>query len=94
MAPLLADVKTSLPLSRAEQWTLSHVLPHRLEREFSYRGEEPPLMTIFCAFETLDAGETTFIDVELAAIQSVLAEYHHSTDWWERERAQIESLLY
>lgn len=51
-------------------------------------------MTVFCAFETLDAGETSFTDRELETILSVLAEYHHSTDWWECERAQIEALLY
>lgn len=94
MATLPANVKTSLPLSRAEQWTLHHVLLHRIERESSNQGEEPPPLTVFCAFETLDAGETSFTDVEFEAIQSVLAEYHHSTDWWESERAQIESLLY
>ena len=94
MAPLPADVKTSLPPSRAEQWTLPHVLLHRIERESSNPGEESPPMTVFCAFETLDAGETAVTDVELKTIQSVLAEYHHSTDWWGSERTQIESLLY
>ncbi|WP_457852043.1 DUF7853 family protein [Halalkalicoccus salilacus] len=94
MAPLPVNVKTSLPLSRAEHWTLHHVLLHRIERESATPGEEPPPTTVYCAFEMLDAGETAFTDVEFEAIQSVLAEYHHSTDWWESERAQIESLLY
>lgn len=51
-------------------------------------------MAVFYAFETLNAGETSFTDAELEAIQSVLAKYHHSTDWWESKRAQIEALLY
>ena len=78
MAPLPANVKTSLPLSRAEQWTLHHVLLHRIERESSNQGEEPPPMTVFCAFETLDAGETAFTDVELEAIHPRCGPSRHS----------------
>ena len=39
-------------------------------------------------------GETAFTETELEAIQSVLAEYQYSTNWWEVERAQLETLLY
>jgi hypothetical protein len=94
MASLPTTVKTPLSLSQAEQWTLHHVLLHRIEREGAESSVEPPPVAVFRAFATLDAGEPAFTDPELAAIQSVVAEYHYSTDWWEIERGQLETLLY
>lgn len=94
MASLPAPVKTPLSLSRAEQWTLHHVLLHRIEREAAESSVEPPPVAVFRAFAALDAGETAFTDTELEAIQAVVAEYHYSTDWWEIERAQLETILY
>ena len=94
MASLPTTVKTPLSLSRAEHWTLHHVLLHRIEREAAEPGVEPPSVAVFRAFATLDAGDTAFTETELEAIQSVLAAYHYSTDWWEVERAQLETLLY
>lgn len=94
MASLPTTVKTPLSLSRAEHWTLHHVLLHRIEREATEPDIEPPSVAVFRAFASLDAGETAFTEPELEAIQSVLAEYHYSTDWWEVERAQLETLLY
>ena len=54
---------------------------------------DPPPAEVFRAFETLDAGETSFTIAQLEAIQDVLAEYHHSSTWWEIERPQFEQLL-
>ncbi len=93
MASLPTTAKTSLALSRAEQWTLHHVLLDRIEREAAEPGVKPPV-AVFHAFAALDAGEIAFTQPELETIQSVLAEYHYSTDWWEIERAQLETLLY
>ncbi|WP_336364946.1 DUF7853 family protein [Halalkalicoccus salilacus] len=94
MASLPTTVKTPPSLSRAEHWTLHHVLFHRIEREVAEPDIEPPSVAVFRAFASLDVGETAFTETELEAIQSVLAEYHYSTDWWEVERAQLETLLY
>lgn len=94
MASLPTTVKTPLSLSRAEHWALHHVLLHRVEREAAELSVEPPSVAVFHAFTSLDAGDTAFTEAELEAIQSVLAEYHYSTDWWEVERAQLETLLY
>jgi hypothetical protein len=94
MVSLPTTVKTPLLLSRAEQWTLHHVLLHRIEREVAESSVEPPSVAVFRAFAALDAGETAFTDPELEAIQSVVAEYHYSTDWWEIERARLETRLY
>jgi len=72
------------------------VLLHRIDRETTAEGPgvDPPPLEIFQAFETLDAGHTTFSIGQLEAMQEVLAEYHHSTSWWESERSQLERLLY
>lgn len=82
---------TSLSLSHAEQWTLHHVLLDRLDRD----GDEATAdeRHLRRAFERIDAGETTFTRAQLAAIQAVLARYHHATTWWEVERPRLEGLL-
>lgn len=87
----------TLSLSLEEQWTLHHVLLDRIEQrttEESPTSSEPPPVEVFRAFETLDAGGTSFTLAQLEAIQAVLAEYHHSTTRWELERARIEQLLH
>ena len=77
-------------------WTLHHVLLHRIDRETTADDPvvDPPPLEIFQAFEILDAGRTTFSTGQLEAIQEILAEYHHSTSWWESERSQLERLLH
>ena len=75
MASLPTTVKTPLSLSRAEHWTLHHVLLHCIEREAAEPDIGPPSVAVFRAFAALDAGETAFAEPELEAIQSVLAEY-------------------
>ena len=79
-----------------EHWILHHVLLYRIDRETTGDGPvvDPPSLEIFQAFETLDAGRTTFSTSQLEAMQEVLAEYHHSTSWWESERSQLERLLH
>jgi|AntDeeMetagen285_2_1112576.scaffolds.fasta_scaffold02684_2 hypothetical protein len=90
-------VTVSLTLDCETRWTLHHVLLDRLEREA--RAEDPtgidaPPVAVFDAFETLDAGETSVTTAELEAMRSVVAEYHHSTSWWELERSRLEGLLH
>jgi hypothetical protein len=85
----------TLSLSPAEQWTLHHVLLDRIEQEaIATEPSEttPPPVEIFTAFETLNAGGTSFSIAQLEAIQPILAEYHHSPTW-EFDRARIEQLL-
>ena len=85
-----------LSLDPASLWTLHHVLLDRLEREARAEdptGVDPPSVAVFEAFETLDAGDTRVTMAELEAIRTVLAEYHHSTTWWELERSRLEQLL-
>jgi hypothetical protein len=87
----------TLPLPPDEHWTLHHVLLHRIDRETTADDTtvvNPPPLEVFHAFETLDAGSTQFSIAQLEAIQAVLAEYHHSTVWWEGERSQLEQLLH
>lgn len=87
----------ALILPPDEHWTLHHVLLHRIDRETTADSStvvELPPLEIFQAFETLDAGRTTFSTSQLEAIQEVLTEYHHSTAWWESERPQLERLLH
>lgn len=87
----------TLSLPAEEQWTLHHVLLDRIEAEPTAPEPstiDPPPVEVFQAFETLDAGETAFTLAELNGMQTVLAEYHHSSTWWELERAQIEQLLH
>jgi hypothetical protein len=79
----------SLSLSRAEQWTLHHVLVDRLVGG----GSAEPEPELRRAFESLDAGETTFTRPELERLQAVVADYHHRTSWWEVERPQLEAIL-
>ena len=43
--------------------------------------DEPPPAEVFQAFETLDAGKTTFTLAQLEAIQAVLEQYHHAMTW-------------
>ena len=86
-----------LSLSREDHWTLHHVLLDRIEREAT--AEEPskidaPPISLFHAFETLDAGETSFTIAQLEAVQTILAEYHHSSTRWELERSALERLLH
>ena len=85
-----------LSLPPEEQWTLHHVLLDRIDQKTTVGDTaevDPPPVEVFRAFETLDAGETSFTIAQLEAIQDVLAEYHHSPTWWEIERPQFEQLL-
>ena len=84
-------VTLSPPLE--EQWTLHHVLLDRIDREAEdpSRVDSPPVEA-YQAFETLDAGGTSFTIAQLEAMRTILAEYHHSPDW-ERDRTRIERLL-
>ena len=87
----------TLSLPPEEQWTLHHVLLDRIDQETTVGDTTevaPPPVEVFRAFETLDAGETSFTIAQLEAIQDVLAEYHHSPTWWEIERPQFEQLLH
>lgn len=87
----------ALELPPEEHWTLHHILLHRIEREMRVddaTAVDPPPLEVFQAFEIIDAGETQFSVGQLEAIQAVLAEYHHSTTWWETERSTLEQLLY
>lgn len=83
-----------VPLSRAEAWTLHHVLLDWLQRddEAERPGAAPP-SAVRAAFETVDAGGTTFTAAQLDAIQPILAAYHHAPPW-EPDRARLEQLLY
>lgn len=87
----------TLSLPREEQWTLHHVLLDRIEQEATAKDPasiDSPPVEVFQAFETLDTGETSFTIPQLTAIQTILAEYHHSPTRWEIERPQIEQLLH
>jgi hypothetical protein len=87
---------TTLSLSLEDRWTLHHVLLHRIEQEATAPNatdvDSPPL-EVFQAFDTVNDGTLRFTDAQLEAIQAVLAEYQRATNWWELERAQIETLL-
>lgn len=96
-APPHETRSVTLSLSPEEHWTLHHVLLDRIEQEEAAAeptGIEPPAVEVFQAFETLDAGETSFTIAQLDGIQTVLAKYHHSTSWWKLERTRIEQLLH
>lgn len=87
----------TLLLPREEHWTLHHVLLDRIEQEALAEepsSVDPPPVAVFQAFETLDAGETSFTIAQLTAIQTILAEYHHAPTWWEIKRSWIEQLLH
>ena len=87
----------TLSLPPEEQWTLHHVLLDRIDQKTTVGDTaevDPPPVEVFQAFETLNAGETSFTIAQLKAIQDVLAEYHHSPTWWEIERPQFEQLLH
>lgn len=91
----MSDRPIPLTLSPEEQWTLHHVLLHRIEEgaaEGGGSGADPPPMPVLRAFETIDRGDLRFSVAELGAVRNVLAEYHHST-MWEVERPEIERLL-
>ncbi|WP_227380207.1 DUF7853 family protein [Haladaptatus halobius] len=95
-----ADSRSSRSITLAlppdEHWTLHHVLLHRIDQETTADDTtvvDPPSLEVFQAFEALDAGSTQFSITQLEAIQAVLAEYYHSTIWWEGEQAQLEQLL-
>ena len=97
MSPVPSDrTAVTLSLSSAEQWTLHHVLLDRIDLE-STSGEpsrtDPPPLEVFRAFERLDVGRTTFTRSQLAAIEPILARYHHAPEW-EADRAQLEGLLH
>ena len=86
----------TLTLPADEQWTLHHVLLDRIEEEITAHEMDlvdPPLLNLVQAFETLDDGDLQFTVAQLRAIRDVLAEYHHSTTWWEIDRPRIERLL-
>jgi hypothetical protein len=86
----------TLSLPPEQYWTLHHVLLDRIEQEATAEDPasiDPPSIEVFQAFERLDAGETSFTIVQLKAIQTILAEYHHSPVW-EIERSQLEQLLH
>ncbi|MDL5363082.1 hypothetical protein [Halalkalicoccus sp. NIPERK01] len=93
MPPSSPNVKKSLSLSPSEQWTLHHVLLRRIDQESVNPSEEPPPIEVFRAFAALDAGDLSFTDAELEAIQSVLTDYHHDTDRWSVDRPRVELLL-
>lgn len=87
----------TLSLTAEEEWTLHHVLLDRIDAGSTPTGTprgEPPSLEVLRAFERLDAGETTFTVVQLEAVRSVLAEYHHASTWWAVERSRIEQLLH
>lgn len=87
----------TLSVPPTDQWTLHHVLLYRIERESrtdATTGNEPPPPELYEAFETLESGDTRFTIAQLEAMQDILAEYHHCTDWWEVERTRIERLLH
>lgn len=87
----------TLQLSTRNEWLLHHVLLDRIEQEpaaHNPTGVDPPSIEVYRAFEALDAGETGFTIAQLEGMRSVLAEYHHSTTWWELERQRIELLLH
>ena len=90
------DTTVTLSLSPEEQWTLHHVLLDRIDQEAT-SGEpsrtDPPPLEVFRAFERLDAGRTNFTRSELAAIEPIVARYHHAPEW-EADRAQLEGLLH
>jgi hypothetical protein len=92
-----SDSRTvTLSLSWAEQWTLHHVLLHRLDPDAPTEAPtntDAPSIELSQAFETLDAGETTFTIDQLDATQTVLAAYHHAPSW-DNERSQLEQLLH
>lgn len=93
--PYPRSVTLSLPPE--ERWTLHHVLLDRIEQETTAKDPaniEPPPVEAFQAFETLDAGEISFTIAQLEAMQTILAEYHHSPTWWEIERSRLERLLH
>lgn len=86
----------TLSLPREKQWTLHHVLLDRIEQEAGTEDParvDPPPVEVFQAFETLDAGDTTFTVAQLEAIQAELASYHHAPTWI-LERALLEQLLH
>lgn len=86
----------TLSLSSKEHWTLHHVLLDRIELETTTAEPshvDPPPVEVFRAFETLDAGATSFTLAQLEAIRPILAEYHHALAW-ERDRPQLEHLLH
>lgn len=88
-------VTLSVPL--AERWTLHHVLLDRIDQEViadEPTEVQPPPVEVYQAFETLDAGETSFTIAQLEAIREILAQYHHSTSWWESDRSRLEGLLH
>ena len=86
----------TLCINPEEHWTLHHVLLDRIDHEAAADtgGDDPPQIEVYQAFETLEDGETVFTVDQLKAIRSVLAEYHHSTTWWEIERPRLEELLH
>lgn len=93
----LPPCSITLSLRPEEHWTLHHVLLDRIEQETTVEEPadvNPPPVEVFQAFETLDAGETSFTIAQLKAMQTVLAEYHYSPTWWEIERSRIEQLLH
>ena len=90
------DTTVTLSLSPSERWTLHHVLLDRIEQE-STSGEpsrtDPPPIEVFRAFDRVDAGRTTFTRSQVAAIEPVVAGYHHAPEW-EADRARLEEILH
>lgn len=85
-----------LPLTPKEHWTLHHVLLHRIDQErtaVNASDVDPPPLDVFCAFETLDDGDTDFTIAQCEALKAVLSEYQQETSWGEVERARIDRLL-
>lgn len=94
--PDSTDRSRRVPLSvpRADQWLLHSLLLDRIDREVTAAEPttiDPPPLAVFQAFERLDAGETCFTIAQLEAIQTVLAEYHHTTTRGS-ESARLERL--
>lgn len=86
----------TLSLTSEQHWTLHHVLLDRIDEEptDATTDADPFLFEVFHAFEVLESGNARFTLAQLTTIQEVLAEYHHSSTWWEVERPQIEQLLH
>lgn len=84
----------TLVVSREDQWTLHHVLLHRLEREAAAEAPtplSPQLAEVVRAFETFDGGGRRFTVPQLEAICSLLAEYTGSAAW-EADREGLRRL--
>lgn len=84
-----------LELTRAECWTLHHVLLERLDAELTATDPtaiEPPPLAVYRAFDTLETDGPCFTVTELTALTDVLARAH-AQPAWAAERDRLEQLL-